>query len=272
MYRLLFLGFFVVLLCSCRTPKQTKSEIDVSATVSATESYLSSLPEIHDSIIPAIDKALAQHKNDTATLRFLTRYLYDKYLMSEMQGSENIVIHIADNYYLNEKIVENMKFLKEVVDYAKKFRNTMIGKQAQNLKMESINGTHEALYDIDSPYTLVYFFDPTCSHCKKETPKIYKIFRKYSDKGLAGFCVYSQSDKEEWINYVAKNNLTDWLNVWDPANENNFRIAYSIYSVPQTYLLDKDKKIIGRRLNDETLEKLLKNLLACVMSKNSMTE
>ncbi|MDR2424478.1 MAG: TlpA family protein disulfide reductase [Prevotellaceae bacterium] len=261
MLRLLFFSLFVVLFCSCRTSKQTKSQPDVTITASYADSYLSSLPQIHDSIIPAIDRTLAAHKNDTATLRFLARYLYDKYLISEMQGAENITVHLADNYYLNNRIVENAKFRKEVADFAKKFRNTLIGKQAQNLKMESINGTHEALYDIDSPYTLVYFFDPTCSHCKKETPKIYKIFRKYSNRGLAGFCVYSQSDREEWIDYVAKNNLTDWMNVWDPTNENNFRIAYSIYSVPQTYLLDKDKKIVGRRLNDETLENLLKNLL-----------
>ncbi|MDR0560911.1 MAG: thioredoxin family protein [Prevotellaceae bacterium] len=226
------------------------------------DSCMATIPQQHDSVIVAIDGLLDRFQNDTMNLRLAARHLYNIYLMSEMLGAENITVHIADNYYLNNKVMnESVEFIAEVADYAKKFRATLIGKKAENLKMETITGSFESLYDIDSPFILVYFFDPGCRHCYLETPKIYRVFCKYKDTGLAGYCVYSQSNKEEWINYVAKNRFVEWTNVWDPTNENNFRKKYSLYTIPQAYLLDRDKNIIGRRLDETSLSLLLDGLL-----------
>jgi hypothetical protein len=41
----------------------------------------------------------------------------------------------------------------------------------------------------------------------------------------------------------------------------HFREYYNVYTTPQVYLLDKDKKIIGRRLNAEILEEILEHEL-----------
>ena len=40
----------------------------------------------------------------------------------------------------------------------------------------------------------------------------------------------------------------------------NFRKTYDIFSTPQIYLLDKNKKIIGKKLDALTLGKLLEQL------------
>jgi peroxiredoxin len=137
----------------------------------------------------------------------------------------------------------------------------LIGKQGKNLKMETVSGGAESLYDIDSPYTIVYFYEAACGHCQQETPKVYQVFQEFKDRGLAGVCVYTLSNKTEWLEYVSKNSLTDWINVWDPLNENDFRQAYSVYTVPQLYLLDKNKKIIGRRLDSVALSQMLNHLI-----------
>jgi hypothetical protein len=39
-----------------------------------------------------------------------------------------------------------------------------------------------------------------------------------------------------------------WLNAWDPYNESDFRKKYDIYSTPVIYLLDKERKIIAKRI------------------------
>ena len=213
-----------------------------------------------DSIIPHLDRFLSRGAEDSVMNKFLTGHSFNLFMQSEIMGMENVAIHLIDNYYLAGKIhgMED-KFMRDVSDYANKYRPTLIGKQAANLKMETINGQYESLYDIDAPYTLVYFFEPNCGHCKQETPKVYKVYEKYRDQGLAAYCVYSQSKKQEWVAYVAQNNL-QWINVWDETNVNDFRRKYSVYIVPQIYLLDRDKKIIGRRLSAESLDKMLGNL------------
>jgi peroxiredoxin len=238
--------------------------------VSSIDNYFDNIVvPIPDSVIHSVDFVLSKAANDTAMTKFLTNYIFDKYLRhidgsgdSYIMGMENVVVHIIDNYYLADKVnIKNEKYLKEITDYANKNRESLIGKKAKELKMETVNGDAESLYDIDSPYILVCFFDALCSHCQKEIPAIYKIFRKYRNRGLAGFCVYTYNNKKEWTEFVAKNQLTDWINVWDPENENDFRIAYSIYSVPQVYLLDKNKNIIGRGLESESLAQLLNRLI-----------
>jgi peroxiredoxin len=237
--------------------------------VSSVDNYLDNIvPQNPDNIIRAVDNILSEAQSDTAKMKFLTRHICDKYLSlinnndSKIMGMENVAVHIIDNYYLSGKVsADNENFIKEIADYANKNRATLIGKQAKNLKMETITGVAESLYDIDSPYILLCFYDVSCEHCQEEIPRIYKIFQKYKDKGLAGFCVYSRNDKKEWLEFVSKHRLTDWINAWDPVNENDFRIAYSLYYVPQAYVLDRNKKIAGRGLDSVSLTQLLNNLI-----------
>ncbi|MDR1055006.1 MAG: redoxin domain-containing protein [Prevotellaceae bacterium] len=219
------------------------------------------LVQLPDSIIPMVDTIIQKTQPNQEMKRYVTGYIFNKYLASDIMGMESIVIHLIDNYYLKDEIGgQDSTFMIEIKHYADRNRATLIGKQAANIKMQSLSGQYESVYGIEAPYTLVYFYEPSCGTCKKETPKIYKVYQKYRDKGLQVMAVYTQQNKEEWMSYVAEYGL-DWINVWDPRNDNDFRIKYTIYSVPQVFLLDGNKKIIGRRLNSEGLDKILSNLL-----------
>jgi peroxiredoxin len=231
--------------------------------IPAIDNYFKNMIPVNpDSIIHAVDFLLLKTGNDTAMTRFLAAHFFNNYMASKIMGMENVVIHIIDNYYLSGKIhVKDETFLKKITEYADKNRATLIGKQAQNLKMETVTGSAESLYDIDAPYILVCFYESSCDHCRQEMPKIYKVFQLFKDRGLAGFCVFTQRDKNEWLKFVSENQLTDWINVWDPKNENDFRVSYSVYTVPQVYVLDKNRKIVGRGLESMSLAQLLNHLM-----------
>jgi peroxiredoxin len=255
---------------SSKTSDVSKVSDDKTSYISDIDNYLENrVSQIPDSIMRGIDSILTQAENDTAKMKVLTRHIFDKYLHlidgssdTKIMGMDNVVVHIIDNYYLTGRAnMDDKAYLEEITDYANKNRETLIGKQAKNLKMETVTGGAEAMYDIDSPYILLCFFDVSCYHCRKEIPEIYKIFRKFKNNGLAGFCVYTSDDKKEWVEFVSKHKLTDWINAWDPTNANDFRIAYSLYSVPQIYVLDKDKKIAGRGLESASLEQFLNDLI-----------
>jgi hypothetical protein len=236
--------------------------LDTPLLIPAIDNYFTSiLLPIPDTIIRGVDFVLTKAQNNAVVLKYLAGHILDRYLESQIMGMENVIIHIIDNYYLSGKIKIDDGKLREFAEYARKNRPSLVGKQAKDLRMQTVGGGVESLYDIDAPYTLVYIFDVSCGHCRQETPKIYRIFRDFRSKGLAGFCVYSRNDRSEWLEYLTKNELTDWINVWDPNNETDFRTAYSVYSVPQVYLLDKNKKIIGRGLDSISLSRMLNNLL-----------
>ncbi|MDR1594030.1 MAG: DUF5106 domain-containing protein [Prevotellaceae bacterium] len=252
-----------------RLTLQDKRMQNTPILIPAVDNYFKNMiPQIPDSLIHAVDLVLSKAAGDTAMTRFLAAHLFNNYMASKIMGMENVVIHIIDNYYLSGKVsVKDENFLKKITEHADKNRETLIGKQARDLKMETIAGGAESLYDIDAPYILVCFYEASCDHCRQEMPKIYKVFEDFKDSGLVGYCVYTHKDKNEWLKFVSENQLTDWINVWDPRNENDFRVAYSVYSVPQVYVLDKNKKIVGRGLENISLAQLLKHLMKKLEAK-----
>lgn len=66
-----------------------------------------------------------------------------------------------------------------------------------------------------------------------------------------------RTNKEKWENFVTEHELFDFINCWDPQNQTNFRVYYHIDSTPVMYLLDKEKKIIAKKLDIEQFADIL---------------
>src|SRR5690606_10302882 len=95
---------------------------------------------------------------------------------------------------------------------------SLIGKVAPNLRMQDPNGNWHELHKIDADYTVAYFWDPECGHCKKVTPKVKEFHDTFKEElGVGVFAVGTQvADKrQEWVDFIKDKEL-DWINVCDP--------------------------------------------------------
>jgi thiol-disulfide isomerase/thioredoxin len=120
--------------------------------------------------------------------------------------------------------------------------------------MVSPEGQWYRLSEVRAPVMVLVFWEPNCGHCKKEIPKLKElVWDKFSDEGVKIFAVYTQVEKKPWTDFIEEHELYDWINVYDPYNRTNFRDLYDIYSTPTVYVLDKNKKIIGKRIGIEQL-------------------
>jgi len=146
--------------------------------------------------------------------------------------------------------------LEKIQDRVKALKPNLIGKQCPNLALPDMSGVIKKLSDIKAKITVLYFYDSNCSHCKKVTPELKKLYDTYKPKGLEVYAVYTQGNQPEIVEYINKNNL-HWINVWDPAQNSNFRDLFDIYSTPVIYVLDKNKKIIAKRISEESLKQML---------------
>jgi hypothetical protein len=45
--------------------------------------------------------------------------------------------------------------------------------------------------------------------------------------------------------------------VADPKLQNNFRHEFDVTTTPQIFILDKDKKIMAKKIDEDTMEKIL---------------
>lgn len=208
-------------------------------------------------------KLIESSKGNKAMFRYITSYCFNYTLNSKIMGMDEAFFKIAKKYYLSGQAYwvsdsTRTKIREELI----MMKYNFIGNKARDLKMLDIDGNWTSLYDIDAPLTLMVFWEPDCGHCKKEIPQLKKdILDKYADKGLKIFAVYTQDNKEKWEKFVEDNDLFDFINCYDPKNSSNFGLFYNIKTTPMTYLLDKDKTIIAKKLDIETLNEIIKQKL-----------
>jgi thiol-disulfide isomerase/thioredoxin len=213
--------------------------------------------QIPDSIIPMADMLVNAASKNKETFKYMVWYLTNTYETSNIMGMDQVFVHLVKNYYTKEKAYwVDETTLYKINDRARILEPILLGKKVKNLILTDSSGVYQALYNITTPYTILYFWDPDCGHCKKATPKVKAYYDKVKSKGVQVFAVCTEVEMEKWKNYIKENKL-DWINVADPKLQNNFREEFDIKTTPQIFILDKDKKILAKKIDEETLEKIM---------------
>ena len=145
--------------------------------------------------------------------------------------------------------------------------SNIIGEKAANLEMVDSTGKPTDLYSVKADYTVVIFWDPTCGHCKETVPKIDSIYRaSWKAKNVKIYAVLSEDQKPLWVKYIKEHKLGDWVNVYQTkemekaaadAQKPSYKQLYDVIMTPTLYLLDKEKRIIGKKLSWEQLNDFL---------------
>ncbi|RUT79086.1 TlpA family protein disulfide reductase [Ancylomarina longa] len=216
-----------------------------------------------DTIVKESNKLIEAARANHDFFQYLTQYSLNYAVKSKIMGMDAAFVKLAKKYYLSGQASwADSTLLSNIREQVIKLQFNLIGEKGQDLTMETPEGEYIRLSEVDAPYTILYFWEPDCGHCKKSTPKLKtEIYDKFKDKGVKIFAVCTQNEKEKWKNFIADHDLFGFMNCYDPHYQTNFRIYYDVFSTPTIYLLDKDKKIIAKRLDIETLKTFLENKL-----------
>ncbi|MBN1651818.1 MAG: redoxin domain-containing protein [Bacteroidales bacterium] len=214
-----------------------------------------------DSLIKDIDHFLSLIPEKSELYKHSLWYLTLKFDQSNRMGYDKILVHFADTYYSKGKANWlNPTVLNNIIDEANKRRNALIGNKASNLVMQNADLSPVSMYAIDKKYTILYFWNPNCSHCTIETPKLRDFYLKYAKKfNLEVYAVCADANLKEMKNYMAKHKLT-WINVNGSLSyTQDFHELYNVYSTPYIFVLDKDKTIIAKQINSDQLFDFISN-------------
>jgi thiol-disulfide isomerase/thioredoxin len=221
-----------------------------------------------DSLIKDIDYKLLLARSSPEMFKFLLNWLTDEYINPKYMGQDAVFVHLFEKYHskglspwLNEKQMET------ITRRAYMQMANLIGEKAANLEMVDSAGKSTPLYDLEAEYTVVVFWDPTCGHCKEELPKIDSVYRaSWKANNVKMYAVLTEEHRGEWIKYIKEHNLGDWTHVYqtkemaaadNTAQKPGFRQLYDVTQTPVLYLLDKEKRIVGKKLTWSQLNDLL---------------
>jgi len=113
------------------------------------------------------------------------------------------------------------------------------------------------LKNIKSDYTVVYFYSPSCGHCRDSAPKLKEFADAYRSKGVTVMAIAVEQSPEDWKKFIKEFKLEKVINGYDYTFRNDYRHQYDVWTTPTVYVLDKDKKILARKLPVEEIENFI---------------
>lgn len=256
-----------------------------------------------DTIIAEIDKMLAKCEEGNLVYNLLLGHFTYKYEQSKVMGFDKIFVHLADKYIISGKAKEvyteeTVKSIKERVDI---MRNLLLDAKVSDLfvidtadgakvrKMgfdtastvqsitdlyvkntTALSSMFKTLYNVKAKYTVLVFWAVDCGHCKTEIPKLNEELQKMqAEVDFKVFAVQTKDDMyDDWKKFIVKENLKNFIHVYDPVHINDLKVRFDIYSTPVIYILDKDKRIKAKRISSEQVPDLLKTLDAMDRKQN----
>ena len=240
-----------------------------------------------DTLIKYLTPVLEQIEEGSRMYQFVVGNVITHFEKSKIMGLDKVTNYLIARYLCSRDSEGNPKGfwmkkekLEELCENTQKRLRLVQGVTPPNIILpDSTNQKWYNLYELESDYTILYFWDPNCGHCKKVTPKYQTLYeKKLKDRNVEIFAVANAvgEDFNDWKAFIKKHKL-GFINVGltqeiyeiaskDPsalipskttAESINYQSTYDIFSTPRVWILDKDKKIVAKSLSVAQVELFL---------------
>ncbi|GGH82478.1 thiol-disulfide isomerase/thioredoxin [Filimonas zeae] len=222
-----------------------------------------------DSVIEDVNYILLLSRGGKDMFKYLLGRFTDKYINPEIMGQDKVFIFLFNNYYSKGDTSWLSAKQKEFIfNRAYSLMANQIGEQAAALDLVDTSGKAMPMYALKAPFTFLIFWDPNCGHCKETVPRIDSIYRaKWKAKGVKIYAVnIDEKANDAWKKYVKDNHLNGWYHTYQTkaqrdadvaAGRANYRQLYDVFQTPTMYLLDDQKRIIGKKLTIEQFDEVM---------------
>lgn len=198
----------------------------------------------HKAVLAGIMNGYVQGKNTV---------LFSKY------GEQYLKLFGNQNPDIAQSLTQQLAQVKAEVEKA---QSTAVGKIAPDFTQNQVDGTAMNLSDLRGKVVLVDFWASWCRPCRKANPEVVALYNKYKDQDFEIIGVSLDRNKGAWEKAIEVDKLT-WYHVSDLKGwQNAVAQLYGVRSVPQTFLLDAEGRIIARNLKGPALEAAVKKALA----------
>lgn len=222
-----------------------------------------------DTLINEVNYLLLASRAGNDMFKYLLGRFTDKYINPEIMGHDKVFIFLFNEYFSKGDTTWLSARQKQYIfDRAYSLMANQIGEAAAPLNLTDTAGMKASMYAVNAPFTFLVFWDPNCGHCKEMIPRIDSIYQhKWKNQGIGLYAVnVDEKVLDEWKKYINNHHLSGWVHAYQPkedkeadakAGRANYRQLYDVFQTPTLYLLDKDKRIIGKKLSLEQFDQLM---------------
>lgn len=227
------------------------------------------IPQHPDTISVELDKILQKMEPNPEMYKFYLIQFLNNYAGSNIVGFDAIYVHLVNNYYAKGKTPwVDKKQMAKILRDASLLDPVLIGKTPPNITLYKEDGTPKEIFDVDKPYTLLFFWGPDCGHCKKAAPYLVDFYKAYKDQ-VAVITICNEISKKTpkcWEG-IKDHDYGEMINLADPKYTSHFKTLYNVKLTPTIYILNDKKEIIMKRIPAKELKDVMKQLIEMEQKK-----
>jgi thiol-disulfide isomerase/thioredoxin len=203
------------------------------------------------------DALLAEHQGEktdaVARIVYMKAMLYDELIHDRAKAAE-IVKQLKTDFQGTE-FVAGLEKREAAAVAAEKARAALAtGTMFPYFSEKDVAGKPISIANAKGKVVLIDFWATWCGPCRAELPSVLATYGKYHDKGFEIIGISLDQDQAKLANFTKSMNMT-WPQFFDGKGwQNKLAVKYGIESIPTTFLLDGQGKIIGKDLRGEELQ------------------
>jgi thiol-disulfide isomerase/thioredoxin len=154
----------------------------------------------------------------------------------------------GDNANLKQKVIDDLARLDRV------------GRPAPTVSVTDLDGKPFRLDDLRGKYVLIDFWATWCAPCLAELPRVQAAEAKYRDKGFRVLSVSLDETRGAVADFVRVRKLS-WTQIHNATCAGDLVKDFGVGSIPATFLVDPEGKIVRLDLRGAALDKALETLI-----------
>jgi thiol-disulfide isomerase/thioredoxin len=180
--------------------------------------------------------------------------LLDLWLQMSDLGFESVANHISEKYLMDIAVeLNDQELLRTLILYKELSTGTKAPDFDVEIKEKGKLVTKKISQLIGDENYIIVFWSSSCSHCLDEIPQL-QSFVKTQEKGFVKVIAIGLEDEPyKWKDLTYS--YPEFIHVYGEGKwDNEIGDAYGVTATPTYFILDKDKRIIEKPENFESLK------------------
>jgi thiol-disulfide isomerase/thioredoxin len=209
------------------------------------------------------DALLAAHKGETsegvARILMMKATLYSQIIGDEDKGL--VLLKQVKTDFPETSIAKSVDNMISSLEAQRAYR---VGAVFPDFAEKDLNGQPLSIANYRGKVVLVDFWATWCGPCLAELPNVVAAYKKYHGRGfeIIGVSLDRANARDKLVEFT-KNREMPWAQFYDGKYwDNKLSKQYGIHSIPATFLLDGEGRVIAKNLRGAALEAELEKRLS----------